>query len=193
MLASLNAKTVFGTRLLVAVLAVTVLSGTALAQENNPTGFGMAFGIGPSSIEDEDAPGDTFDGSDLGWNLDIEWRFIKYLAVGANWTSLGEDTDDFNGVETTIGVDGFGAFLRGYLPVTPNLTLHARYGETNYSVDIDPGVNTVFPFSDNATDYGIGGDYYFSDHLALRIEARWLDGPNQEAGGLTSIGLRWQF
>ncbi len=100
----------------------------ATAQENNPTGFGIALGIGASGIEDEDSPGDTFDGNDIGWNVDLEWRFIEYAAIGFNFTSLGEDSDDFNGANTTIGVDGFGFFVRGYLPVTPNLTFHARYG-----------------------------------------------------------------
>ncbi|MEO1201704.1 MAG: outer membrane beta-barrel protein [Pseudomonadota bacterium] len=180
-------------RLLLLLLLAAGVAPAALAQENNPTGFGVALGIGPSRIEDEDAPGDTFDGSDFGWNLDIEWRFIEYIAIGANWTSLGEDTDSFNGTDTTIGVDGFGFFVRGYLPLTSNLTLHARYGETNYSVDIDPGFNTVFPFNDSAKDFGIGGDLYLNDRLALRLETRWLDGPSQEAGGLTTFGLRWQF
>ena len=41
--------------------ALMALCGTSLAQENNPTGIGIAFGVGPSTIEDEDGPGDTFD------------------------------------------------------------------------------------------------------------------------------------
>ena len=176
-----------------AVLALLALSPGALAQSSNPTGIGIGLGIGSSSIEDEDAPGDTFDGSDFGWNLDVEWRFIEYVAFGINWTSLGEDTDDFNGAQTTIGVDGFGAYVRGYWPVTPQVTLHARVGETNYSVDIEPGIGTFFPFNDDADDFGIGGDYYVNDNLAVRLETRWLDGPDKEAGGLTTIGLRWQF
>ncbi len=180
-------------RLALVALAVALMAGTTAAQENNPTGIGIAFGIGQSSIEDEDTPGDVFDGSDVGWNLDLEWRFIEYLAVGFNFTSLGEDSDDFNGTETTIGVDGFGVFLRGYLPVTSRFTLHGRYGETNYNVEIEPGFDSIFPFSDSARDFGIGGDYYFNDSFALRIESRWLDGPSQEAGRLTTIGLRWQF
>lgn len=179
--------------LVLSVLALLLFAPNALAQTNNPTGVGVALGIGLSSIEDEDSPGDSFDGSDFGGNLDVEWRFIEHLAVGFNWTSLGEDTDDFNGTETTIGVDGFGAYVRGYWPVIPKFTLHARYGETSYNVDIDPGIGTVFPFSDSAKDFGVGGDYYVNESLAVRFETRWLDGPDKETGGLTTIGLRWQF
>ncbi len=190
---TLNETRTLCRRLAPLVLAATVFACDALAQENNSTGVGVALGIGSSSIEDEDAPDDRFDGSDFGWNLDVEWRFFKHVAVGANWTSFGEDTDDFNGAETTIGIDGFGFFVRGYLPVTPRLTLHTRYGETSYNVDIDPGIDTVFPLNDSANDFGIGGDFYINDHLAVRFEARWLDGSNQETAGLTTLGLRWQF
>ena len=184
------------TSLWTAAAAVVLLLAPALAgaQANNPTGVAVGYGIGPSTIEDEDGPDATFDGSDLGWNLDIEWRFIEYLAIGMNVTSLGQDTDDVAGTATTIDVDGFGFYLRGYWPVSERVTLHARYGETNYSVDIDPGVGTAFPFnSESAKDFGFGGDYYFNDRFAARFEARWLDGPNKEAGSLITLGLRWQF
>ncbi len=164
------------------------------AQSENPTGVAATYSFGTTTIEDDDAPGDTFRGRDTGWNLDLEWRFLEYLAFGFNVTSFGEDTDFFNGEDTTIGVDGFGFFVRGYWPVTDNVTLHARYGETNYDVDSSPGFGTTFPFnSQDAKDFGIGGDYYFTEKFALRLETRLLDGPNKEAGSLTSLGLRWQF
>ena len=189
----MNAINALRGRLALPVLAVILLAPDALAQTGNSTGVGIAIGIGPSNIEDEDSPGDRFDGSGFGWNLDVEWRFIEHLAVGVSWISLGEDTDNFNGADTTIGVDGFGPFVRGYWPVTPKLTLHARYGETSYNVDIEPGIGTIFPFSESAKDFGIGGDFYVNENLAIRGEVRWLDGPDKEAGGLTTIGLRWQF
>lgn len=169
------------------------LCGTSLAQENNTTGIGIAFGVGPSTIEDEDGPGDTFNGRGFGWNFDFEWRLIENLAIGFNVTDFGDDTDFFNGQETRLEVDGFGFYLRGYLPVSPTLTLFARYGETSYNVDADPGVGTTFPFNDSAKDFGVGGDYYFNENLSLRLETRLLDGPSQESGSLTTIGLRWQF
>lgn len=175
-------------------LLLVIAAPAARAQADNPTGVAVSLVYGISNIEDEDGPGDSFDGNDLGWNLDLEWRFVKYLAAGFNVLSLGEDNDFFNGEDTTIGVDGFGFYLRGYWPVTDRVTLHARYGETNYDVDTTNGFGTTFPFnSQDAKDFGIGGDYYFSDKLSLRFEARWLDGPNKEQGGLTGVGLRWQF
>ncbi len=182
-------------RRLMLILAASALCQATLADgpNDNDTGIVISAGIGVSSIEDEDAPGDTFDGSGTAINVDIEWRFLRNLSVGMTVGTLGEDTDDFNGAETTIEVDTFGFFLRGLLPVGERVTLHARYGLTSYSVDIDPGFNSIFPFSDDADDFGIGIDYAFSDSAAIRLETRILDGDNQESGGLTTIGLRWQF
>lgn len=168
-----------------------LLSGHATAQEANPTGLALLFGVGPTTIEDEDGPGETFDGSDTGWNLEMEFRIHEYFAFGFNRTSFGQDTDLFNGTDTTIEVDGSGYFVRGYLPVTPRLTLSARYGETFYDADLEPGGGS-FLF-DAAKDYGIAADVYFTDHLALRAEGRLLDGDNQEAGSIATMGLRWQF
>lgn len=173
------------------VLAVALLAAKASAQEANPTGFGIAFGLGTTTIEDQDGPDNRFDGEGFGTNLDIEWRFIRYLAIGMNFTSLGEDTDLFNGVDTKIEVRGFGVFVRGYLPVSPNFTLFARFGDTSYNANLDPGGSSFFTSS--ALDFGFGADYYFNDNLSLRGEARWLDGSRQEAGSITTLGVRWQF
>ncbi|MEL6948555.1 MAG: hypothetical protein AAGM16_00340 [Pseudomonadota bacterium] len=114
-----------------------------------------------------------------------------YFGLGLNRTSFGEDTDFFNGTDTTIEVEGTGYFLRGYLPVSDRVTLSLRFGETAYDADVDPGFGT-FLF-DNAIDYGIAGDFNFNESLALRLEHRILDGERQEEGSITTIGVRWQF
>ncbi len=185
-------RTRYRTAAIAAILLFAAQPGWA--QSANPTGVAATYSFGTTTIEDDDDPGDRFRGRDKGWNLDLEWRFLEYLAFGLNVTSFGEDTDFFNGQDTTISVDGLGLFVRGYWPVTDSVTLHARYGATSYDVDTDNGFGTTLGInSQDAKDFGIGGDYYFSDKFALRFETRMLDGPNKEAGSLTSLGLRWQF
>ncbi|MEO0367072.1 MAG: hypothetical protein AAF265_16460, partial [Pseudomonadota bacterium] len=82
------------------VLFAMVLTTDGSAESENPTGISFAIGIGQSSIQDDDGPGDTFDGSDTGYNIDLEWRFIKYLAIGFNYVDFGKDTEFFNGEDT---------------------------------------------------------------------------------------------
>ncbi|MEL6369032.1 MAG: hypothetical protein AAFQ16_13850, partial [Pseudomonadota bacterium] len=74
------------TRLIRSTIFIVLLSlcATAAAQEANPTGFAFSLGFGPSTIEDVDGPGDEFGGGDIGWNFDVEWRFIEYVALGIN-------------------------------------------------------------------------------------------------------------
>lgn len=175
-------------------LACAALAFSAVANaEENDTGIAFALGYGPTTIEDTDGPGDSFDGSDFGYNFDLEWRIARYFAIGMNFLDLGEDSDQFNGEDTSIGVTGLGFYVRGYLPLDNGWTLNAHFGGTNYSTDIDPGGGTVFPFSDNADDYGIGVDYSFTDNWSVRLQHRWLDGPSQEFGSLSTIGVRYQF
>lgn len=185
-----------GLRTIATLIALAaLLSATAQAQgfNDHDTGIVMSAGIGVSSIEDEDDPGDEFDGNGTAFNVDVEWRFLRHVSAGFSVGTLGEDTDEFNGASTTISVDTIGVFIRGLLPIGERVTLHARYGGVHYSVDVDPGITTGFPFGNNAYDYGVGADFAFNENLALRLETRILDGERKERGGLTTIGLRWQF
>ena len=176
-----------------ATLALASLAVGARADvPENDTGVSLTLLAGSSSIEDRDGI-DTFDGSDLGFSLDGEWRFLRYLGLGFSMTDFGEDTDQFNGTATTIGVDGFGFFLRGYLPVNERIVLHARVGGFSYNSDVDPGVTTVFPFSDSADEWGVGADFRITQGWAVRVEHRELDGDNAEEGSLTGIGVSYQF
>lgn len=173
-------------------LALALLcSGACHAQAYDNHGFAILFGVGPTTIEDQDGPNDVFDGSDTGWNIELEYRIATYFALGFSRTKFGEDTQFFNGADTTIEVDGTGFFFRGYLPVSDRVTLSLRFGETAYDADVEPGTgNFLF---DSALDYGIAGDFNFNESLALRLEHRILDGERQEEGSITTIGLRWQF
>ncbi|MEO1319544.1 MAG: outer membrane beta-barrel protein [Pseudomonadota bacterium] len=176
----------------VSFLAFALLcSGACHAQDDSTRGFAFLFGIGPTTIEDEDGPDDVFDGSDTGWNLEVEYRFSTYFALGVSRTSFGEDTDFFNGADTNIEVDGTGYFIRGYLPVSDRFTLSARFGETAYDADVEPGGGNFFP--DSAIDFGGAADFSINERLAFRLEHRLLDGDRQEEGSITTIGLRWQF
>ncbi len=170
------------------------LYSTATAQEANPTGFAFSLGFGPSTIEDVDGPGDEFDGGDIGWNFDVEWRFIEYVALGMNIATFGEDTDFFNGTDTTIEINGIGLYARGYLPVNDRLLLHATWGSFSYDADVDPNQNfSLLLFDGSADAYGLGADYRLSKNWSARFDHRWYDGQRREAGTLTTLGFRFQF
>ncbi|MEL7312923.1 MAG: outer membrane beta-barrel protein [Pseudomonadota bacterium] len=170
------------------------LTTDSVAQSTNDTGVGLAVGIGQSRIQDEDGPGDTFDGSDTGYNIDLEWRFIEYLAIGINYVDFGKDTEFFNGEDTTIEVTGNGYYARGYLPLNDRFMLHATLGELSYRSTVNgfqPGF--LLPFAESATAFGAGADFSLSKHWSLRFDHRWYDGDNREEGAMTTLGIRWQY
>ena len=137
--------------------------------------------------------GDTFDGDDVGWYLDLEYRFLGHFAFGMTALDLGETNEFFNGADTRIQVDGFGFYVRAFVPLTDKLTAYARLGEISYDVEIDPGFNSFFPFNDSATEFGAGLDFGLTDKLALRVEGRILNGDADERGSLTTLGLAYKF
>ncbi|MEL7023570.1 MAG: outer membrane beta-barrel protein [Pseudomonadota bacterium] len=179
---------------LLAFCSLIVLATDVRAEMENPTGFVVAGTIGRSRIQDQDAPDDTFDGRDFGFNLDLEWRFIENFALGMNIASFGEDSDFFNGEDTTIRVYGFGFYARGYLPINERWTLHGTLGRFAYETESN-GLSTsvILPFTGDANTFGAGVDYALNKNWAIRFDQRWFDGADQEEGTLTTIGFRWQY
>ena len=177
--------------LLTGISALLLASQAAMA--NSERGFAVAAGFGTTTIEDDDGAGDVFDGSDVGWSFDLEYRFLGHFAFGLTVLDLGETSEPFNGADTRIQVDGAGLYVRAFAPLTDRLTVYARVGEISYEVEIDPGFNSFFPFNDSAIEYGAGLDFGLTDNLALRLEGRILNGEADERGSLTSIGLAYKF
>ncbi|MEL7312803.1 MAG: outer membrane beta-barrel protein [Pseudomonadota bacterium] len=182
------------TRPLCAIVCLILFITDAGAQMENPTGFVVAGTIGRSRIQDEDAPDDTFDGRDKGYNFDFEWRFIENFALGMNIANFGEDTDFFNGEDTTLEVYGFGFYARGYLPLNERWTLHATLGRFAYETEANGfSTSVIIPFNGDANSFGAGVDYALNKNWAVRFDQRWYDGGDQEEGMLTTVGFRWQY
>ena len=170
----------------------SLTSAYAFAQTDN-SGFAVTAEIARSEIKDVDGPGDEFDGNDIGWNLDLEWRFNQHIAIGAQYTDFGEDTDFFNSEDSTISVDGFGFYVRGYVPVNDKITLNATLGHFLYDADIDPGTSDFTIFGEDAVMYGVGADYALDTNWSIRVQYRHFDGEDDEEASLMSIGARYQF
>ena len=185
---SKHLRTLTSTALVIGALT----SAYAVAQTDN-SGFAVTAEIARSEIKDIDGPDDEFNGNDIGWNLDVEWRFNQHVAVGAQYTDFGEDTDFFNGENSTISVDGFGFYGRGYIPVTEKITINATLGHFLYDADVEPGTSDFTLFGEEAFMYGVGADYALDTKWSIRVQYRQFDGEDDEEASLISIGTRYQF
>lgn len=140
----------------------------------------------------------SLDDSDIGWGLEVGYRFNNYVAVEVGYVDLGEalyeaiiTTDD--GFET-FPVEASSRFVSagptaavlGILPVSERFDVHAKAGlylaDTRYRArlrdvefaenvlhsEVDAGENEVF--------LGVGGAWNITDNYSLRFDyQRFLD------------------
>jgi hypothetical protein len=152
----------------------------------------IADGFNVSSIES------SLDDSDLGWGLEIGYRFNRYIAVEAGYVDLGEAlyeailTVDDGIEEFPVEVSsrfvsaGPTAAVLGMLPLNEQFVVHAKAGlyfadtrfrgrvrdvefaENLLHSEVDAGEKEVF--------FGVGGAWNINDRYSLRLEyQRYLD------------------
>lgn len=146
----------------------------------------IAAGFGVSSIES------SLDDSDLGWGLEIGYRFNRYVAAEVGYVDLGEalyeailTVDD--GIETfpvevssRFVSSGPTAAVLGMLPLSERFDVHAKAGLYFADTRFRGRVRDV-EFADNLLHsevgageqeifFGIGGAWNINDSYSLRFE-----------------------
>jgi hypothetical protein len=128
--------------------------------------------------------------------------------VGVGYTNFDYDGGDVDAVtgrlgyrmgphfavegEASTGIDGddvdlnhnVGAYVRGILPVTSNLDLHARVGYQTTEVDT--------PLGDLDADgiaYGAGAEWRFTPSFGLRADWTRMEGDDDEADAISLGGV----
>ena len=178
-----------------ALLAVVLfLCATLPVHAQDRTGWGVSAGIGSSRIKDKDGA-DEFSGAGFGMALDVEYRLSPNVALGLGIFSLGRAEDSFGGVDTEIQVRGYELFGRAIYPVSETLEIYGRVGGAVYYVDIDPGSVSFEEalFGDDALELGFGVDFGRKEKMAFRLEARYLNGGDDETGALLFAGFNYLF
>ena len=181
-------------RYMITVLLIGLFVATVPAHAQDRTGWGVSAGIGTSRIKDKDGA-DEFSGAGFGMALDVEYRLSSNIALGLGGFSLGRAEDSFGGVDTEIEARGWEFFGRVIYPVSDTAEFYGRVGTGTYFVDIDPG---SVSFQDAVlgsgfVDFGFGVDFGRKEKLAFRLEGRYLNGGNDEAGALMLFGFNYLF
>lgn len=152
----------------------------------------ISDGFGVSSIES------SLDDSDLGWGLEVGYRFNRYLAAEVGWVDLGEalyeailTVDD--GIETfpvevssRFVTSGPTAALVGMLPLSERFDVHAKAGlyfaDTRFrgrvrDVEFDENLlHSEVDAGEQEFVLGLGGAWNINDSYSLRFEyQRFLD------------------
>ena len=175
---------------LILVLLVVCLLPAAHAAER---GFEFGAGIGISLIRDTDN-GETFQGNGTAYELTVGYRFSPRFVATMGYLDLGEADDTIGGVDTTIDVNALAFGLRYTFNPDSTAEWYARLGGVHYFSDVDPGgVGLEDIFGSGAIEVGAGVEFAARENGAFYLEARYLDGDDQEEGGAALLGYRFRF
>jgi OOP family OmpA-OmpF porin len=170
----------FSTLLLSATLGVAAFG--AQAQER---GFYAGAGVGQSFVDEQ-----NYDDEDTAFSVFGGYQFNKYFGLEAGYADFGK-----------IEAEGFGPELEadtayltavGSLPITENFSAYAKAGFHNWNLDAElPG---LVDDDDSGTDptYGLGVQYRFTDHVALRGEYSRFEIDDVDAD-LAQLQVRFDF
>jgi opacity protein-like surface antigen len=185
-------------------LAVLLLLVASAACADDPrTGFYLGAGVGTATLELEDSNSTAdFDADDTGFKIAAGYRFLKWVAVEADYEDYGQPEDDVLGVRLRGDFQSFSVSALGLLPLG-NFDLFARGGIARWD-----GSLTAVPFGVDVSEdnidplFGFGAQYRFGQ-LAARLEFEALllgfdDDDDDEADGddwarMVSVGVTWTF
>jgi len=196
-------------RAIVAAMALTAISGTALAAgpDDNQSGFYLGGGVGNfnlkiNRVSDVDNAVRRLDDSDTAWKAFAGYRFNPYLSLEGAYVDFGRQSDTFD-VDGTSGdftahLSGFSPQLIGTVPVGP-VELSAKVGvyfvDIDQSLDIDNVDELDFDSSTSEEDfmYGVGVGVTLFERLNAKLEYEWIDiGGVEDANSLWATGT-WRF
>ena len=104
------------------------------------------------------------DGADLGAIQGrLGYRFNPYVGIEGE-AAFGVSDDTVGGVDVKLQHE-VGAFVVGFIPVTPKAELFARVGYTSASFDTSLG-----DVDGDGAAWGVGGQYHFTDKDGVRVD-----------------------
>jgi OOP family OmpA-OmpF porin len=188
------------TRALAVLLSLA--AGAAYA-DDPPIGFYLGAGVGTATLELEDADSSAdFEGDDTGLKVAAGYRFLKWVAVEANYEDYGQPEDDVLGARLRGDFNAFSVSALGLLPLG-NFDLFARGGIARWEGSLQ-AVGFGVDVSEDNTDplFGFGAQFR-AGRFAVRLEYEALllgfdDDDDDEADGddwvdLLSLGVTWTF
>lgn len=160
----------------------------------------------------------SLDDSDIGWGLQVGYRFNRYIAAEVGYVDLGEalyeaimtvdDGTEIFPVEASVRFKSSGptAAVLGILPIGERFDAHARAGVYIADTRLRSRLRDV-EFAENVVHdetkageteffFGVGGAWNISDSYSLRVEyQRYLDVGDDDTGegDVDLIGLSVLF
>ena len=175
------------TKLLSSLLLSATLGVAAFGAHAQDKGFYAGAGVGQSFVDEG-----VYDDEDTAFSVFGGYQFTRYFGVEAGYADFGKIEAD---VAAAPALEGDSAYLTavGTLPITEKFSAYAKAGLHRWNLDDTlPGV--VGNDDDSGTDptYGVGAQYRFTDHVALRGEYSRFEVEDADAD-LAQLQVRFDF
>ncbi|MGO4222834.1 outer membrane beta-barrel protein [Lysobacter sp. TAF61] len=169
-------------RALIAVLAGAAAFGAQAADK----GFYAGAGVGQSFVDEG-----SYDDEDTAFSVFGGYQFNRYFGLEAGYADFGKLEPRGNGAD----LEASSVYLTavGTVPITDSFSAYAKAGFQRW--DLDSAIPSVVGNSDDSgTDptYGVGVQYKFTDHVALRGEYSRFEVEDTDLD-LAQIQVRYDF
>ncbi|HEY5803808.1 MAG TPA: outer membrane beta-barrel protein [Lysobacter sp.] len=169
-------------RALIAVLAGAAAFGAQAADK----GFYAGAGVGQSYVDEG-----NYDDEDTAFSLFGGYQFNRYFGLEAGYADFGKLEPRGNGAE----LEASSVYLTavGTVPITDKFSVYGKAGFQRW--DLDTAIPSVVGNTDDSGSdptYGVGVQYAFTDHIALRGEYSRFEIEDTDLD-LAQIQVRYDF
>lgn len=173
------------TKLLSTLLLSVALGAAAFGANAQDSGFYAGAGAGQSFVDEG-----AYDDEDTAFSVFGGYQVNRYFGVEAGYADFGKIEPDVAGP----ALEGDSAYLTavGTLPVGENFSLYAKAGLHRWNVDADLPVLGGDDDSGSDPTYGVGAQYRFTEHVALRGEYSRFEIEDADAD-LAQLQVRFDF
>jgi hypothetical protein len=184
----------------VAGAALLLMSGAALAQEDEDRGFYVGGGLGDFSadideISDVDDADLDFDADDNAVRLYGGWRFNRFFAVQADHYDFGRSSAAAGALSVSTDTKGFAPSVVGTLPLGP-IELFARAGVVFYDLELNvDDDNNDISLDESGEDlvYSAGIGFTILERLNLKAEYEVIEISELDDADAVWISANWRF
>ena len=173
-------------KMLSTALLAVLAGASAFGAQAADKGFYAGAGVGQSYVDERD-----YDDEDTAFSVFGGYQFNRYFGLEAGYADFGKLEPRGNGDE----LEANSVYLTavGTVPFTDNFSAYAKAGFQRWDLDTaTPSI--VGNDDDSGTDptYGVGLQYRFTDHLALRGEYSRFEVEDTDLD-LAQLQVRYDF
>lgn len=173
-------------KMLSTALLAVLAGASAFGAQAADKGFYAGAGVGQSYVDERD-----YDDEDTAFSVFGGYQFNRYFGLEAGYADFGKLEP--RGTSSELEASSVYLTAVGTVPFTDNFSAYAKAGFQRW--DVDTAIPSIIGNDDDSgTDptYGLGLQYRFTDHLALRGEYSRFEVEDTDLD-LAQLQVRYDF